>query len=430
MRVRTVLAGILAGWICLMALWFQYFRIEPYTFVPDWPFAALAASLPGWTSTAILIFCGLTLFTFGWVAARWNWANNWRRSLQSGAGMGLLAGCLIFDFVGAFWFGIQGHAEILSNFYNPLPEADGIAILIQALFQTGTLLYINFLRIVFVCALLGGLGGIASVVVDRRDFWGKDPRNPEGWLFRLPAYLLTLSGLINILVTVAVLTVLLQRMQNTVRTFAATYNAPLNVGSAPEIFQLFSNLDVWLAAFIPLGLTWGWIFRTWVLRKRLQVLSGLWLVLSTLGFLAVVWYVAPGLLSDPLTLILLALSFFIGAFIGFLTEERSEGFSYHLSDWVGFALSYGILAATQFIAGIISYGLVVSLISITNIPHLTAQGVVDKTPVEQVFQLYTLQSTIAFVAILIAMAIGLALAGFASFMRTVLGTQEVPPLEA
>ena len=100
MRIRIVLSGIAAGIISLVALWFPFYAVEPAKFISDWTYAKFAATLPDWFTLAVVAFCGLVIFVFGWIAARWNWSENWRASLISGGGAGLLAGCLIYDFIG------------------------------------------------------------------------------------------------------------------------------------------------------------------------------------------------------------------------------------------------------------------------------------------------------------------------------------------
>ena len=424
MRVRTVIAGISAGLICLAALSFQYYRIEPHKFVPDWPFAARVASLPDWVSVVILLFCGITLFTFGWIAARWNWADTRGRCLQAGAGAGLLAGCLIFDFIGAFWFSVKGMSEILRNADQPVSEDVGTRILIEGIVQTGMLLYVNFALILLACVVLGGLGGLASAILDRKDFWGSDPRSPEGWLLRLPAYLLTFFGLLNAIVTIAVLNVLIPRIWNTATQLESQSEIQLRLNSSVQLMELFSNLTVWIFAFLPLGVTWGWILRVSLSRKRLAASSAFWIILSLLVYLSIFWFVSPEVLSSPLYLSFLAVALLMGVLIGFITEERAQGFPYRFSDWVGYGLSYGILGGTQIVAGILSYGLAMSLIAIQNIPHLLSTGPVEHNPVEQVGTLFNLQSTSAIFAIVGSLVIGLIIASIVSFFRTILGVKD------
>ena len=426
MRVRTVIAGVAAGWLCLVALQFRYLRIEPSKFVPEWTFASQAAQLPGWISTVILVFCGLTVFAAGWVAARWNWANTWRRSLQAGAGAGLLAGCLIFDFVGAFWSGVRGQSEILRNFYTPVEEAVGTKIINEGVLQTGSLLYINFALILLVCAVLAGLGGMISAFVDRKDFWGSDPRSPEGWLFRLPAYLLSFFGFLNLLVSVAVIRLMVPKALVSSIVLEIESGVKSNVGPSAQFFQLFSNLALWSLAFLPLGITWGWILRRWLVNRHLPVSSILWILFSMGLYLTLFYYIAPGALSNVPDLLYLSFACLAGVFIGFVAEERSHGFPYRLSDWVGYGVSYGILGGTQIMAGVLSYGLALSLISIASISRLIngTPDPAEQSPAQQVHALYNLLYVSSTYSILGSLIIGLLLAGLISFLRTLLDVRD------
>src|SRR5512138_3275369 len=199
MRVRTVITGIFAGILCLVVLRFQFYSIELPRLVPGWQVAPQTAYLSDWITQAILVFCVITLFSFGWVAARWNWGENWQASLQSGAGVGLLAGCIIFDFVGVPWYSLEGQSQILMNSYTPVSKKEGTRIVIEAVMQTGLLLYGNLILVVLVCTVVGGLGGLISALLTRQDFWGKDPRGPADWLFHLNTYLLAILGFLNLI---------------------------------------------------------------------------------------------------------------------------------------------------------------------------------------------------------------------------------------
>lgn len=145
MRIRVVSSGIVSGVFCLIALWFPWYMVEPAGIVPDWAYQNEAASFPDWLPTAVYAFCGLTIFAFGWVAARWNWSKTWRSSLLAGAGSGLIAGCIIYDFIGAFRFGVLGQEEILKVFYREVGETEGLTLLVDAISQTANMIYVNFI---------------------------------------------------------------------------------------------------------------------------------------------------------------------------------------------------------------------------------------------------------------------------------------------
>jgi putative transposase len=70
----------------------------------------------------------------------------------------LIAGCLIFDFIGTFYFGMKGQEEIFRNFYDPLTEPAGIKILVNGVTQTASLLYLNFVFSILAAVFFGALG--------------------------------------------------------------------------------------------------------------------------------------------------------------------------------------------------------------------------------------------------------------------------------
>lgn len=431
MRIRTVLASLAAAAVCLIVLNFQYYIIGPARFVPGWSDGSLFANVPAWTSPIALIFCAITLFAFGWAAARWNWTDTWQSAMQSGAGMGVLAGCLIYDFIGAFWFSLRGNAEVLKNAYTQVTETEGTRILIESLLQTGTLLYLNFILILFLCALVGGLGGLASALIDRKDIWGTDPRNPEGWLFRLPAYLLTIFGYFNIIIVVAVLNPFWETLIESAVELESTSDVQWTLESPAAFLVLFGYSAALVFVFFPAGITWGWIIRSWFERRKAGFWAAAWIFLTTLGVAWVAmrtfWY---GAIDFPLMLPMMAspfLAFVIGIILGLLTANRSEGFGYRFADWFGFSITYGILGGTQLFMGVVAYSLSAALIGIVNIPHLINAEPVDPAPVEQVVYLHTLQQSTAVGMILLSLFLGLIAAGVVSFLRTITGVRDVAP---
>jgi hypothetical protein len=428
MRMRITIAGIVAGVLCFLPLRFIYYNLEPAQYVQFWPDAAQAAQYPTWMETAILIFCGVILFVFGWIAARWNWAGNWRSSLLSGAGSGLLAGCLLFDFIGVFHYGLQAQSEVLMNYSNPLTELEGMRILLEAVFKTGTSLYLNFMRIVLNCTGLGALGGLSSALIDVQDFWGREPRRPDGWLFRLNAYLLAILGVVNLVVTIAVLQTLWEKALDTTLKYAEQYNLQFGSDFTQILFLPAGYLVGMISILLPVSFTWGWIYRTWRKQRRPGVLSGLWVLVTGGGVLYALYNSIKTAGSFPLDiyfgLIPQALVLVIGVVLGLMMEDRSAGDHLRFSDWLGFGLGYGILGGTQIMMGTVAYAVSLVLITIENIPHLTTTGMVTQNPTEQVRQLFSFQSKMAGAAISSSLIIGLILAGLVSFIRRIFKIKE------
>lgn len=257
MRIRVVLSGIVSAAICVIALWFPWYMMEPANIAPDWAYVDEAAILPAWLSTGMLVFCGLTLFAFGWVSARWNWAGNWRDSLLAGAGAGLIAGCLIYDFIGTFHFGLSGQEAVLRAFYTEVDDVTGLTLFVDSITETATQLYFNFLLTVAACALLSAMGGLASAV-DAGDTWGRPPRAPDSWLFRIPAYSLTLTGCLWMIVTIAAFSVLQEVVID-----AVVENELSGLNSFPVLISFSAYSVGWVLIFLPMSVTWGWLLRSW-----------------------------------------------------------------------------------------------------------------------------------------------------------------------
>jgi hypothetical protein len=311
---------------------------------------------------------------------------------------------------------------------NPVPEAQGVRMAIESVFNTGSLLYTNFVAVVFLCAALAGLGGLFSALIDRQDYWGSDPRRPEDWLFHLPAYLLTISGALSLLVTVAVLRQLWGKSLTSLNQLQEQYSVQTSISYPAGLYFLLGYLAGLVFLLLPLGITWGWIIRRWYVREQPGGWAVIWIFVTTL-FIAffTVDYAGESTLSPPIDLMLLGLAFVLGLVLGLMTRERSEGFPYRFSDWFGFALTFGILAGTQIVMGVAAYAFTIALLTITNIPHLVRGEALTESPAAQVLRLIYLQNGIAQSLILGSLFVGVVLASLVSFLRTLLGIRDVPP---
>lgn len=411
MRIRVVGSGIVAGVFCLIALWFPWYMIEPAGIVPDWAYQNEAASFPDWLPTAVYVFCALTIFAFGWVAARWNWSKTWRSSLLAGAGSGLIAGCIIYDFIGAFRFGVLGQEEILKVFYREVGETEGLTLLVDAISQTANMIYLNFIFILFAATVLGGLGGLASSM-DLEDVWGRPPRETQGWLFRLPAFTLSLTGYLCLIVMIAVLVILQKSV-----TDVGIENELTGVKMPPIFIILVAFLGCIVMILPPIAITWGWGLRAWKSAGLWKWLYGVWFAFtifivgsvvnnfvrySGAGFILT----TTGLYLPLLAGVVIIVPLIFGFLVGFISEPAALiDEKYHFSDWLGYALAQGILGGTQMFMSITAYGLALVLIAIENIPHLTQVGIVDLTPGQQLVQLFQTLSGAA-QGMMIASAIG------------------------
>lgn len=401
MRIRIVGSGIVSGIFCLIALWFPWYMVEPAGIVPGWGFQEEAVSFPSWLPTAVYIFCALTVFSFGWVAARWNWSKTWRSSLLAGAGSGLIAGCVIYDFIGAFRFGVLGQAEILKVYYLEVGETEGLTLLVDAISQTANLIYLNFIFILFASVVLGALGGLASSL-DLEDVWGKPPRDPDPWLFRLPAYSLSLTGYLCLIVMIAVFVLLQESVVD------VGIENELTGVSVPPIFLTFIACLGCIAMILPpVTMTWSWGMKAWKTAGLWRWLYGAWLALTIIimGSVANNLFRYGGarfiLTMTGTYFVFLTGGVVIGALLsGFLSGVAAEPVApttekYKFYDWLGYMLTQGILGGTQAFMSVTAYALVLVLIAIENIPHLTQTGIPELSPSDQVIQLFKVMSGVA-----------------------------------
>lgn len=398
MRIRVVGSGMIAGLFCVAALWFPWYMVEPAGIVRDWTYQYEAANFPLWISTAIFVFCGLTVFAFGWVAARWNWATTWRSSLLDGAGSGLIAGCIVYNLIGAFHFGLLGQADILKAFYEEVAERQGVRLLFNSVSETAYLIFLNFIFILFASVVLGALGGLASTI-DLTDVWGNSPRAPHRWLFRSSAYILSLSGLGVMIVSIAVFSILQESLTEGV------INENLTGLTSPPFFVAASAYLTGYVMILPaVGLTWGWAFRAWKSAGLWKLYYGVWLAVSVIAVGIVLSqffrYAWAGMMVEvfglfPLTVFLLVLigSLIIGFLGGILSEPAPHtDEKYKVYDWLGFGLTQGILGGTQLFVGITAYSLAIVLISIENTPHLILAELVSSQPAGQVILMFRMMA--------------------------------------
>jgi hypothetical protein len=432
MRTRIVITGIAAGFICLTALWFPWYMMDPAGVAPDWAYADEAAVMAEWIGIAVPVFCGLTLFVFGWAAARWAWAADWRESLLAGAGAGSIAGCLVYNLLGAFHFGLAGQKPILENFTNQVTEAEGMALLADAISESAVQMNMGLLYLLALCVLAGGLGGLASAV-DAGDTWGKPPRKTDTWLCRLSAYGLTLSGAVWLTISLTAIQLLQEPLINTLAEYELR-----ELTSHPFLILPMFHLAMTTLMLLPMSITWGWAIREWKGAGLWRVTYALWLLTTTL---LAVWMLrgftgTGGLLSIPLfaglalplnwTVVLISIG--TGLWLGYLSKPVSGSpLTLRASDWAGYAVTQGILGGTQFFVSVPAYALVLVVITITNIPHLTQSGIVEESLMQQIRSLSSVLSWAAFACMILSLLGGMLFALAALLARKFLKISPTQP---
>lgn len=436
MRVRIVVPGIVSGLFCFSALWFPWYMVEPAGIVSDWIFQAEAASFPEWLPTAVYAFCALTIFAFGWVSARWNWSKTWQSSLLAGAGSGVIAGCIIYDLIGAFRFGLLGQAEMLKSYYLEAGQnQNGLALVFESVSITEYQIYLKFILMLFAGVLIGGLGGITSAV-DLEDVWGKPPREPDFWLFRLPAYTLSLTGFGLMVFTISYFGGFQEILQSSILE-----NELSDLKNPPSFVFAMAYLASYALIFPPIGLTWGWIFSNWRVTGSLNPLHGIWLAASLVG---VGWAVGEFIQKDTTGLTFAAFSqhplgiFFYAVFallvMGFVGGYISETpvraqVRYTVYDWLGYGLTQGIFGGTQAFIIIPAFSLVLMMVPAEYLQYLRQAGFAGLSPAEQVVQLFRLMSGISLGLFFISIVVGWLFAAIVLVFRKLLGIESAKPGE-
>jgi len=429
MRIRTVVTGVITGLVCTIVLWLYFYFIGLPKYIPGWavdfPLPSANPGLP----LLVLSLCGVALFTAGWVSARWNWANSWQSSISVGASAGLLASFLIYDFFGAIWSTFIGQTEALANIFNQIGEEQGIRIFIKVMVDTNRAIYGNFIWVVLACTAMGMLGGFVSALLGLNERWGTPPRNPEGWLFRLPVYLLVFFGFFNLTGTFALLGLLTEFL-------AEAPTGELNYSLA-ELIRTIEQLDFmqstylvgWYFTLLPAGLIAGWFIRLIQSGGRITLPSFSGLTLMAIILLLAGRLIAPGMFSlrgvfSTLVLALIVATLIAG-WVGLITRDEAEGFRYHTSDWLGFLLGYGIMGGTQLIMGILVYG--ISLIGLTglHIERLSGGGIFyPATITNYIYRFFIIQGVLVIAAMILASLIAFIIANLVAFSRSVFDIRE------
>lgn len=423
MRLKTILSGIIASLGCYLALMRLAYDTLPTQSVIGWQTPLWDGILQdSWVKIIIYGFAALSLLVGGWLSASWNQARNWKESIRFSASAGLIAGALSFNFVGAAWAGLLGQQEILKNFNLPLSEAEGGQILLDAIIETAQRTYGIIWEFIIPAVFITALGGLIFALDIKSEEKATAPPRKSGWLFRLPAYTLVISGVFSLIIMLAVLDLFPEILTDLAIDLNLTPSIP------PQLLLTFASLSTILSIGLPLLLTWVWALRRWKTHKNERFLSIVWLLLTFIptsyyGFRSLYSLFFLGLAGLSATILVLI----IGAFLlmwFFSSEPATQELRTHsLSDWAGYVLTQGILGGTQFVASIAALAFSLVMISVTNIPYLMSipSEIVETSPVEQVENLFAIQRAVSLYTILTMAVVALILGAITVFLRWATG---------
>ena len=420
MRLKTIVSGILASLGCYFALMRIAYDTLPAQILSEWP-APLWEGLISeeWINIAVFGFAALSLLLGGWISASWNKAQNWKESLRFGASAGLIAGALSFNFVGAAWAGLLAQKEVLKHASITLTETEGMQILFSATSETILQNYGAIWLYIIPSIILGALGGLIFAIEITPEEKAAPPRR-SGWLFRLPAYTLTISGIASFVIMQAVLVLLPEILADT----AADYNIIPTM--PPHLLISFATLSIAPFFGIPFLLTFIWTLRRWKDHKTSFLFLGwIFLILTYIYFFNFKWFseiFSTGLENANVVM----LSSIAGTFllIWFLTSEPTQdNYTFSFADWMGYILTQGILGGTQLFASCATFALSLVLITVENMPHLISEPseTVPTLPVEQIQTLFSMQQKFALLSIGAMIAIAIILSGITAFLRLITG---------
>ena len=406
MKSRTVFIGCLAGLIANRLL-FPVFT----DFLPGYIGLAFTQQIP--TQNVALLLCvlsALVILAGGYVAARLEWARTWQRAIPRGVHVGLLAGCLAYLFSGAgAAAGIFGQKEILLGLNAPIAsESAGIGLLAQGVVNTAVWTQVMFWVIMVPSVLLGAFGGLLSLI-EKSPGWMLEPapKNPD--LERLVVYSVGVFGVINLVILVAVMTLLPGVTQKAILENKTSTNGFL----APPSFILILPLITAVIGLIPsVILSIKWAIQAWGQPgERFKVKTWLWIIgVFALLLLLVNLYLALAVVGGSAIIIALA----VWAFRQKGTSPQSSAGSFRPNtplDYLASALTQGILCGTLTTVSMVAYSLSLVLIAIVDIPHLTLSGAVESTASEQILSLYTTLGSYNLAFPAIGSLIGLIVAG-------------------
>lgn len=430
MRLKTVLAGILAGFGLHFSLMRLAYDSLPAEFISSWQAPIWQGILSTQQMNFIVYgFAALSLIIGGWLAAAWNKTRRLGDALAAGAGAGLIAGALGFSFVGGPWAGLMAQGEIYLSLSQKISEKDAYQLILNGVSKTASQTPLMFWKFIIPAVLLGILGGFLCALETRKE-WENAPRLKSGWLYRLPAYTLTFSGLFSFVVMFVVMDSLQESATKTL--FEKMLTAP---DLPPQVMLFIASLTAIPLFVLPFFISLVWLIKSGKENRRNWVFSVLWTIF--LG--ALVYYLSNNIFQYILNLLtLLDLKSFLGIwFATFLLlgiiylitrTPNNEKRRFSGADWLGFTLTQGILGGTQLMSGTVSFALSLVLITVTNMATLlgTPTDTIPSPPAQQVRELFNVHQTATFAVIggmtFIALLMGL----ITVFLRAITGANRRP----
>ena len=350
MNRRVLVAGSLGGLLSAVVLAFPLYFILPASYVADWSTIPSTVGPFGYGVAALIAICT------GYIGARWSWTPAGERRIQVGIAGGMLAGLVVFVFIGSGAAGVAGIAPLLRHGAKAAATDQAmLELLANSVVGITWWTYLALLGLVSAGALLGGVGG-AIAAGEASGGWGSAPRQMHIGVLQSAAATLLLATVLSLIVLSAMFTLQLQTINESVQN--ANFTTALPATGVLD-WPLGVNLVVLLGA-----VNWNWqqIARTWRHSKtrdraRARISAFLTFVIPAAA-LVLCPTISPGLLFNPIFLVG-ALAVWVINVSGIwqvrlskavaVRDGRAEAFS--MQDALDFVLLHWLVVVVQVMIG-------------------------------------------------------------------------------
>lgn len=335
----------------------------------------------------------ILMLVSGYTSARLEWAQEWNESLLHGAGSGFLAGCLAYLLSGASAAsGIMGQNEILLSTLRLMrSEEEGIQILARGIVTNALWTNGLFVFIVASATILGGLGGLLSMM-ETSQGWSTPPARKSPYMYRIVISMFGSFAVANLLLLQTTFDVL---AKTTLDSLAGrSVELPGMLLPVSTITTLPTIINLTMISICGAFFLW-WVLHDWQIpEERFHQKTAI----TIFVILMLAFYLSSSKTALITTGILTIAGLIVWA-IWRLQPVTSEIQPlppiqpYNGFDVLAAALSQAVTIVALVSGSTISFTLSLVLIAVVNVSHLTANAAPESTAQQQITSLYRLMDS-------------------------------------